>query len=180
MDSGEPREVSDDPFFGEVRRRHPDVDIVLLPPEAAASPAPPPVDPAVLAAVPAEHDADTRDLWSQVARGIDPAQATARWAAGEVTGTVRRDTLLAAKGVDAVTATAALAGAARALEQAGWHVLAPDSGLPRVLAGRGAGAERREVQVVHVPATGRYAVTSRGPSYTVGPARVSALLRDVL
>ena len=73
MDSGEPREVSDDPFFGEVRRRHPDVDIVLVPPEAAAPPAPPPVDPAVLAAVPVEHDADTRDLWSQVARAIDPA-----------------------------------------------------------------------------------------------------------
>ena len=88
MDSGEPREVSDDPFFGEVRRRHPDVDIVLVPPEAAAPPVPPPVDPAVLAAAPVERDADTRDLWSQVARAIDPAQATARWAAGAVTGTV--------------------------------------------------------------------------------------------
>jgi hypothetical protein len=178
MDSGEPREVSDDPFFAEVRRRHPDVDIVLLPPEAAAPPAPPPVDPAALAAVPVEHDDETRDLWSQVARGIDVAQATARWAAGEVAGTVRREALLAAGGVDAVTAAAALAGAARSLEQAGWHVLEPDRGLPRVLAGHGEGADRREVQVVHVPATGRYAVTSRGPAYTVGPARVAALLRD--
>lgn len=180
MDSGEPRDVSDDPFFGEVRRRHPDIDIVLLPPEPPQAPEPPagsaPVDPSVLTTVAVEHEAEARALWSRVARGIDLPADTARWAPGTVTGTVARESLLAAEGVDPVTAAAALAGAARSLAEGGWHVLEPDTGMPRVLAGRGEGAGRREVQVVHVEATGRYAVTSRGPSYAVGPARVRALL----
>ncbi len=177
MDSGEPRDVSDDPFFGEVRRRHPDVDIVLLPPEPPDGPAPTPVDPTALTGVAAEHDAEARALWSRVAGGIDLPTGTTRWAPGSLTGTVARESLLAAEGVDPVTAAAALAGAARSLGEDGWHVLEPDTGMPRVLAGRGEGADRREVQVVHVEATGRYAVTSRGPSYAVGPARVRALLR---
>ncbi len=33
MDSGENSGVSGDDFFGVVRRRHPDIDIVLLPQE---------------------------------------------------------------------------------------------------------------------------------------------------
>jgi hypothetical protein len=177
MDSGEPRDVSDDPFFGEVRRRHPDVDIVLLPPEPPDDPAPAPVDPAALTGVAVEHDAQARALWSRVARGIELPAGTTRWAPGSLTGTVARESLLAAEGVDPVTAAAALAGAARSLDEDGWHVLEPDTGMPRVLAGRGEGAGRREVQVVHVEATGRYAVTSRGPSYAVAPARVRALLR---
>ncbi len=51
-------------------------------------------------------------------------------------------------------------------------MLAPGTGMPRVLAGRDGTPEdpvRREVQVVYVAARGRYAVSYRCGSYAVGP-----------
>ena len=57
MATGENVGVSEDPFFGVVRRRHPDIDIVLLPPEPPTEPtgesAAVLLDPADLADVPA-------------------------------------------------------------------------------------------------------------------------------
>jgi hypothetical protein len=63
----------DDPFFREVRRRHPDVDIVLLPPsdgEQAAADAPVVGDDVVAAARRRVEDT-ARRLWAVVAPGSE-------------------------------------------------------------------------------------------------------------
>ncbi len=179
MDSGENSGVSGDDFFGVVRRRHPDIDIVLLPQEPAADEPEERVDPGDLVDVPARFEAELTALWAEVARGVTRPEVTSRWTPGSVTGSVAREALLAAEGVDGVTATQALTTAERALAADGWHVLAPGTGMPRVLAGRdGTPADpvRRELQVVYVAAQGRYAVTYRCGSYVVGPDASRALV----
>ncbi len=65
----------DDPFFREVRRRHPDVDIVLLPPsdgERTAADAPV-VDDAAVAAARTRVAETAQWLWSVAAPGSDEA-----------------------------------------------------------------------------------------------------------
>lgn len=169
--------MSEDAFFAVVRRRHPDIDIVLLPPEAPPGSGPPPPDPADLAGVPALVDDELARLWDDVADGLARPQVRSRWTPGSATGSVAREGLLAAEGVGGVVATQALVGAERALAADGWHVLVPRTGMPRVLASRdGTEADpvRREVQVVH--SGGRYAVTYRRDGYHVGVPAVRALL----
>jgi hypothetical protein len=181
MATGENVDVSEDPFFGVVRRRHPDIDIVLLPPEPPAEPngepAPALLDPADLADVPARFDAELTRLWDDVADGIARPDVRSRWTPGSSTGSVAREGLLAVEGVGGVVATQALVTAERALEADGWHVLVPETGMPRVLASRdGTEADpvRRELQVVH--AGGRYAVSYRRDGYPVGVPAARALL----
>jgi hypothetical protein len=181
MDSGENSGVSGDDFFGVVRRRHPDIDVILLPQEPPAEQPEQRVAPGDLVDVPARFDAELTALWAQVARGIAPPEVASRWTPGSLTGSVAREALLATDGVDGVTATQALTTAERALTADGWHVLAPRTGMPRVLAGRdGTAADpvRREVQVVYVAARGRYAVTYRCGSYVVGHHASRELVED--
>jgi hypothetical protein len=183
MATGESTDVSEDPFFRVVRRRHPDIDIVLLPPEPPTEPPADPsdavLDPADLAAVPALFDDELARLWDAVADGIERPEVRSRWTPGSSTGSVAREGLLAVEGVGGVAATQALVTAERALAADGFHVLVPPTGMPRVLAGHdGTEADpvRREVQVVH--AGGRYAVTYRRDGYPVGLPAARALLRE--
>ncbi|QWZ07594.1 hypothetical protein KRR39_19545 [Nocardioides panacis] len=181
MTTGDGEAVAGDAFFGVVRRRHPDLDIVLLPPQPPEEPPAERVRAADLVDVPARFDAELTELLGDVAAGIPLPRVRSRWTPGAVTGSVAREALVAAEGVDAVAATRALAAAERSLTGAGWHVLAPGDGLPRVLAGRGGTEEeplRREVQVVHVEARGRYAVTYRCGSYLVGTGTARGLLGE--
>lgn len=118
-------------------------------------------------------------LLADVAPGVVLPRGRSRWAPGSVTGSVAGTALVAAEGVDTFTATQAPASAVRSLAPAGWHVLAREEGMPRVLAGRGGTDDeplRRELQVVYVAARGRYAVSHRCGSFVVGHAAVQELL----
>ncbi len=182
MDSGDGLTVADDRFFAEVRRRHPDIDIVLLPqdlppdPLASAGTAAAErievIDPVELAE---SLEADLVGLLPQVAPDIDTAAPAWRWGPGDRAGTVARKTLVAAESVEAVPGLTALSGAERALVAADWHVLVPPDGIPRVLARRADGAQ---VQILYVEPRNRYAVTLRSPSYAVGRDVAADLLRE--
>lgn len=119
----DPAVVDGDPFWSVVRRRHPDVDIVLLPDDAAPPADPPPsVDPAALAAVVDRVLATWTLLAPLVAADGEEAAPTVRWAQG-------RDghALLVEKGIRGLGAdggTALLRAIAVALGQEGWR-LAP-------------------------------------------------------
>ncbi|ROR92552.1 hypothetical protein [Nocardioides aurantiacus] len=168
-------QVEADPFWSVVRRRHPDVTLAVLPPADGAVPPLPegtaPVDPAEAAA---RQDADVLDRWRELvgpAVGAEdagtPASPEARWTAGEVQGTRRRETTLRDAGVDDVRAVGVLLRAEDALRTEGWHVLAPTGGVPRVLAGRPAELGREELQLLAPPGRG-VVLRVRGASVLLG------------
>lgn len=145
--------VTDDPFWSAVRRRDADIDIAVLPPER------PEAELAERGDFPALDDPEssatrlldrTRAAWSSYV-DVAPATEQGRWTSGPVRGTVRREVTLAADGVEEVVGARALRLAADALRADGWHVLVPGAGMPRVLAGRGDGDHRGDVQLVWVP-----------------------------
>lgn len=147
-------QVAADPFWSVVRRRHPDVDVVVLPPGDGAVPELPEdvvaVDPGEAAA---RADADVLARCRELV-GQDPDGVEARWTAGEVRGTRRRETTHRVTGVDDVRAIGLLLRAEEALRSEGWHVLAPTDGVPRVLAGRPADLGREELQLLAPPGGG--------------------------
>lgn len=173
--------LSGDSFFGVVRRRHPDVDIIVLPPEVSDERALPPVDPAALGTVPAQFDTELADLWSSIAVGIDRPELTAHWSYGAISGSVTREALVVvddADGVDGVTAHGALARAERFLNDSGWHTLVPSDGIPRVLASRDDEYISRQLQVIYVPGTSRIAMTYAAGPYFVGEAAARAAVKE--
>lgn len=102
-----------DPFFAQVRRRHPDLDLVLLPPEAADAGTPRPAEPGAEEAL-----ADDRASVEEEARrmGLDERAVIAR---GSRPGTVRarvrglRDEPLDGSRIVEVTGPDRAVGAAR-------------------------------------------------------------------
>lgn len=182
MDSADNLTVAGDRFFAEVRRRHPDIDIVLLPQDLASDPLHPPgaeeaepVEAIDLVELTESLEAELAGLLPLVAPDIHAPVPAWWWAPGDRTGTVARKTLVAAESVQAVPGLTALSGAERALVAADWHVLVPRDGIPRVLASRADGAQ---VQVLYVEPRSRYVVTLRSPSYAVGRDVAAGLLRD--
>lgn len=168
--------VAADPFWSVVRRRHPDVDIVLLPdpPPAPVTDGLPTEDPDQAAA---RVEAEAAGLWTSLAGDLEPI-ASARWRSGPTPESLVREVTLHADGVDAVRGIGLVSRAADALAADGWHTLAPPDGVPRVLAGRAAGVGRREVQVLHAPATSRLVLRLRSEPVVVGRAAVRALPRS--
>ncbi|GAB2456501.1 hypothetical protein GCM10027062_40910 [Nocardioides hungaricus] len=160
--------VAADPFWSAVRRRHPDLDIVLLPPEGPAPerPAreagePPELDEpaaAELAAVEAEW------LWRELVGDHEPDDRASRWLR-EGGGVVRRETTLRARDADPVAAVAAVERAGATLTDQGWRVVAPPDGMPRVLAAR-----ETEVQLVFAPADAVLMLRVRGGRVRLGEA----------
>lgn len=147
-------QVAADPFWSVVRRRHPDLDVVVLPPVDGAVPDPPDdVVPSDAEQVAAAADADVRDRCRELV-GEEPDEVEARWTSGEVRGTRRRETTARLPGVDDVRAIGLLLRAEEALRSEGWHVLSPSDGIPRVLAGRPAELGREELQLLAPPGRG--------------------------
>jgi hypothetical protein len=170
MDARGATAVPNDPFWSAVRRRHPDINIVVLPDDGGPDEVEmPDAEPELVESVPAEFDVWVAEVWERLLPHVDCPPTDSRWTPGAPPGSLTRTALLAAE-VDEVTALQALAGAARWLESDGFHVLAPPDGMPRVLAGRDEGAARRELQIVHVPATGRFAVSASFGPLVVGEA----------
>ena len=145
--------VADDPFWSAVRRRDPEIAIALLPAEGAAPAQSGPDEHPKRLDEPDGYAARVLDevtaAWSSYV-DAEPARADGRWLPGPVSGTVRREVTLSHDDVDETVGARALQLAAEALRSDGWHVLVPEAGLPRVLAGRGSRG-RAEVHLVRVP-----------------------------
>lgn len=155
----------DDPFFAPLRRRHPDVDLVLLPPERS-----PQVDPVGVGVVAAATDRAARvagrlgqvaglgdATGSRLGFGPDPGTvvATARLAAGSAADETVLDRL-------------ARAGAAD-----GWEVRRR-TGAVASLVGRHAGLRLR---ATYAAATRALLVEVASTPLTVGTARARDLVR---
>ncbi len=169
--------IGPDPFWSVVRRRHPDVDIVLLPADAPAVPRDQPARPvADVEAAATETDEVARGWWRALVDDEVPAPA-GRWLPGSAREVVRREAALAREGLDPVATTTRVQEAAEALSRDGWHVLAPADGMPRVMASRPSG---EEVLLLLVPATGRLLLRLRTGPLDVGRPRAHALLTGEL
>ncbi|WKN48383.1 hypothetical protein [Nocardioides sp. Arc9.136] len=165
-------QVAADPFWSVVRRRHPDIDVVVLPAEAAVGPAAvevearPEVEPASEAA---RVEAHAVALWTSLVGG-EPTEVRSRWTSGRAPATSRVETTLRLDDADPTGGVAAVGRGAESLEQDGWHVLAPPDGLPRVLAGRGDGLAHEELQLVLAPAESRLVLRLRSADVRLAPA----------
>jgi hypothetical protein len=177
--TGEPaaRRVAADPFWSTVVRRHPDVDVVVLPPEESPArevPADAPtVDPA---AARQELRARMASLWSALDLPDEPTRLDDTWFAGAAPSTLRWQGTADFDDLDPVVASTALRRAQDLLAEAdGWHVLAPPDGIPRVLAGRPGQLGREDVQVL-VPTASRVVLRIRSELVLVGAAPAAEAL----
>ncbi|MDT0156639.1 hypothetical protein Q9R19_03265 [Microbacterium sp. ARD32] len=149
-----PDEVSeeqiDDPFWSVVRRRHPDIDIVLLPPQHPAPQAPqlPPRAPEAFAQ---EHIGETDRLWAALV-GHGMPRSDARWIPGPAVDSVRHSVTLTLGDVDEGIALGHLRGAAERLTADGWRVFLPPTGTPRVMADRDGELGDAHLLFGHAPA----------------------------
>ena len=96
--------VASDPFWSVVRRRHPDLDIVLLPADAQTVPRDKPARPvADVEAEASATDETAREWWRALVDDEVPAPA-GRWLPGSAREVVRREAALARDGLDPVGA----------------------------------------------------------------------------
>jgi hypothetical protein len=169
--------VADDPFWAAVLRRHHDVDVVVLPQRPTADLVVPDGEPEIDPERAREVlRGQMAAFWAAIGLDAEPDHLDDTWFAGAATGTLRWQGTATFEGLDPVAASAALGQAREVLpEDAGWHVLAPADGIPRVLAGRDAELGREEVQVL-LPASTRLVVRLRSPLVHVGPDAVAAVL----
>jgi hypothetical protein len=168
--------ITNDPFWSVVRRRQPDVDIVLLPPEPppAGPSGQPPQDPAAFAEA---ESARVRAEWAQlVGERDEPTEEQSRWIPGPTPDSVARETTLVLEGADPVHAVAAVERAVASLTDAGWHLLVPPTGSPRVVAGRSEEIGRRELQLVFAHAAGRLVLRVSSAGCPVAPGQLRSLL----
>lgn len=160
-----------DPFWAPVRRRHPDVDIVMLPPEhpeqpASEEPAPEAAEPVDPAEVEELSDNLVSALWRAAVGDTVPTEREQRWVQDRVQTTWTHET---GDPADPATAQAVVRRLADVLEQDGYDVLAPPDGLPRVQAGKPDGLSRAEVLLLVVPEAGRLVLRHRSGAWPVAP-----------
>lgn len=166
--------VADDPFWSVVRRRHPDVDIVLLPPEDSSDLTPAPGDtPVHTDDKRAEFTREVTALWHLFDQG--DGRPVVRWTAAPVRGAVALEGRITAE-VSPDDATAALRRAIERLTTEGWHVLAAPDGTPRVAAGQARSTGRRTVQLVRLPARGQLLLIVRSEPIPVTRNTMDTLL----
>lgn len=170
------RVVAADPFWSTVVRRHGDVDVVVLPPEAAPSVEVPADEPLVDAALARQGlRADMAAFWAAIGLPGEPAHVDDTWFAGPADGTVRWQGTASFDGLDPVEASRLLQRAEELLVTGGWHVLLPDEGIPRLLAGRPGRLDRESLQVL-LPSTSRVVIRVRSDLVVVGTDAVAEVL----
>lgn len=171
-------EVVADPFWSAVVRRHPDVDVVVLP-QADDPRLEVPPDIPVLSVEQAGEvcESAAASWWHALQPDQDPTQEHARWLAGEAGGTVRHEATRTRDGLAAAEGRAILEQASDLLRQAQWTVFTPPDGLPRVLGSRPGALGQSEMQVVFAPEPGRLIMRLRTELLHVGPDGVEELLR---
>ncbi|WP_162794555.1 hypothetical protein [Nocardioides houyundeii] len=174
--------VSQDPFWSVVRRRHPDIDVVLLPPAAGGSAETPPGVAVQEPETVATHaDESVRRTWARlVGDHASAVRVETRWLPGGAPDRIRRETTLTAEGVETSAGVRRLREAIGLLEGDGWHVFVPPRGVPRLNAGQGAdqaaaedaelaaGLGRRELLMVLVPESHRLVLRVRSADHVVG------------
>lgn len=126
--------VDDDPFWSVVRRRHPDLDIVVLPP----------MQPAPTESGQARQDpesfartrlAEMDELWATLV-GHGLPRIDARWVPGPTDESVRRTVTFTLDEIDSTAGLGHLREALPPLKAEGWSVFRPPTGMPRVVADR--------------------------------------------
>jgi hypothetical protein len=155
-----------DPFWAPVRRRHPDVDLALLPPESP--PAPPPAgdeaDALVVSARTAVDEA-AGALWPPLVGGAPPRAAVA-FGTGEGTVVVR--VRASARHV----ADPGLLGRLRELlEQQGWRPRRAEGEVARITGGR----DGLRVRASYAAGSGAFLVEVASAPLAVGVERAAAL-----
>jgi len=174
----DPRTLDDDPFWSRVRRRHPDVDVVLVPPDRSdAAPSLPSATPATPNEIGTMLSA-VGELWRSVVRPLlDGAGATAppsiRWRrrADGCSVVVQK----ALPGVGQEVGTDLLRALVHALHDRGWSI---DPGtaageLPALRASDGT----RLLDAVAGP--GATVVTLAGPSISLGTDPAATTLNEL-
>jgi hypothetical protein len=165
----QPRDAPLPPFFAAVRRRHPDVDLVLLPPEWPAPESTEHAEPA------------TAD---QLANAFDLTTGTATKAWAEAVGDGRLpdgrfafgpdpDTVTARARVSARLDDSPLGELAAALAQSGWEVDQRPGKVSQLF------AHRATMQLVasYAAASGSFVLTASSTPLTVGSDRARELVR---
>jgi hypothetical protein len=168
-----------DPFLDTVHRRHPDVDIVVLPDPRADVGAPTPVLPADADSARVERaDARTRltALWRALHEdpdAVDPSLVAARLAPGPVSGTVvataQTTARLDPKTPDGRRMLSRLAGALD-----GWDVQRFPGPVERLVASR----DGASLRATYAEPTGVLVVVLTGPTLGVGTADAHALVGE--
>ncbi|MGF2948610.1 hypothetical protein [Microbacterium alcoholitolerans] len=130
--------VDSDPFWSVVRRRHPDLDIVVLPP---APPRPAESGGPLRAPEPfAEaHLAQAHAVWAEIIGHRMPQstpKCTTRWIPGPTRDAVRHTATLTIDDVDGASGLEHLNGVPEPLIADRWRVFAPPTGMPRITADR--------------------------------------------
>ena len=159
-----------DPFWATVRRRHPDVDLALLPPE------PPPAGPradsspddeaaALVAATRAAVDEAARSLWPPLVGGAPPRAAVAF---GTAEGTVVVRVRASARHL---ADPGPLARLRELLEQQGWHPRRAEGEVARITGGR----DGLRVRASYAAASGAFLVEVASAPLAVGRERAAAL-----
>ena len=166
-------ELDREPFFAAVRRRHPDVDIVLLRGEPDVGPADSPTqrgDPETVDVAEArrrrtEAEALLDDLLELLASGLDQAaEAPVSGWRGSGPGELVAETSVRIPGVGEAAGHEALKVAADNLLARAWRVDRPEGGAPRVTAHR----DRTSVAVTWWPPVAAYGVVLRTDPVRVG------------
>ena len=160
-----------DPFWAPVRRRHPDVDLALLPPEAPP-PGPTADDPgaaadviAAVAAARAAVDDAVGALWPPLVGGAPPRSAVAF---GTTEGTVVVRVRASARHV---ADPGLLARLRELLEQQGWRPRRAEGEVARITGGR----DGLRVRASYAAGSGAFLVEVASAPLAVGAERAAAL-----
>lgn len=158
-----------DPFFDALRRRHPDVDIVVLPPDPVAAVPPEPVGDDEVAASMVRVATLARQLWANAARESTEVPE-GRFAFGAGPGTVRGTARLATRHDDGFHVLVALR---HELETHGWEVARPPGVVERMV-GR---LDDLTVSASYAEGSGALLFEVSSGSLPVGAARARELTR---
>ncbi|HEX5862489.1 MAG TPA: hypothetical protein VFY58_11630 [Nocardioides sp.] len=161
-----PPSVPLDAFFASVRRRHPDLDIVVLP-TPGPPPAEEPVDEAQLAAT---LDRVTGAFGRMSAAVLPGHSPTARWSFGPAEGTVTAAARCAVRTADGSGALRTLCGM---LADESWRIHRVPGAVERIAGTR----DDLRVQASYAAGTGAFFVEVRSEPRCVGKARARRLVR---
>lgn len=168
MELQPPNEPVPDPFLAAVRRRHPDVDAVALPPEPASPSTGGQVGDDVVTATVARLQQQATELWSHVLEEADGP--TVGLAYGPLPGTV---VARSRHGASVPDRPHILDELHDALEGDGWEFRRPWGAVERLI-GQLDGVELR---ATYAAETGALLVVLTSASLVVGPERARELVR---